>query len=96
MPPGSVRRSPQPSGPPPARCPYGWPVIPTPYFWGMACRRTASLLARIEAIVPAISKDPTVIATKGGTCAVGVSAVVRLALLEGLMVLEKRYGVWKR
>lgn len=61
----------------------------------LSIRVPGSLLERIEAIVPALAQDPTVIATKGGTGGVGVSAVVRLALLEGLAVLEKRYGARK-
>lgn len=58
----------------------------------LSIRVPGSLLERIEAIVPPMSEDPTVIATKGGSAGVGVSAVVRLALLEGLTVLEKRYA----
>lgn len=59
----------------------------------LSIRVPGTLVERIEAIVPALADDPTIIATKGGTGGVGVSAVVRLALLEGLTVLEKRYGV---
>ena len=53
-------------------------------------RLPGSIVDRVKTLIPAVRNDPMVLATRGGGAGVGVSAVVRLALLEGLVVLEKR------
>ncbi len=57
----------------------------------LTIRLPGALLERAEALIPALTADPSVTAARGGS-AVGLSAVVRMALLEGLAVLESRHG----
>jgi predicted transcriptional regulator len=60
---------------------------PTP----LSIRVTADVLARLDALAAAIARDPETAATISPTGEVSRSFVVRLALLEGIKALEKRF-----
>ena len=51
-------------------------------------RLPTDILERLDAVAPAIGKDSDTAALLGG---VSRSSVVRLAIVEGLRVLERRY-----
>jgi len=54
-------------------------------------RLPAALVERVEALIPSLANDPAITAARGGSRGIGLSAVVRLALLEGLVILERRH-----
>ena len=57
----------------------------------LTIRLPAALVERAGALIPDLEADPAVTAARGGSRGVGLSAVVRLALLEGLAILERRH-----
>lgn len=58
----------------------------------LSLRVPAALLPRIEALVPKVATDLHVTMTRGSASGVTASTVIRLALVEGLQVLERRYS----
>lgn len=54
-------------------------------------RIPGALVERINALAPVLAADPLVAAARGGRGG-GMSAVVRLALIEGMKILEARHG----
>ncbi len=57
----------------------------------LTIRLPLDLKGQAEALAPLLAADATIAAARGGGGVVGLSVVVRLALVEGLAVLERRY-----
>ena len=58
----------------------------------LSLRLPADLLDRLDALVPAVDQDSELVAVASAQGAASRSLVLRLALVEGVKVLEARYG----
>lgn len=62
----------------------------------LSLRLPADLLDRLDALVPAVDKDSELVAVASAQGAASRSLVLRLALVEGVKVLESRYATTGR